>query len=178
MTSSIRPGGFGTLVLLLSFIWWVPRPAHAQVEVALGFNIAETRTNAIGLGTTLSWKPFSRIFLRGILDAEMGIPDFKEGLRYRETDREFIVDEQDVPHNPRGDELWQSQGWNMHASAYVTGKVWRISLGPGLAYNGHDGSPTSGFAFLLVGDLTSRSEIDVEFLQGGSWRLRVAIQVW
>ncbi len=178
MTACIRPRGLRTLVFLLSLFWCIPEAAHAQVEVALGFNLAETRTNAIGLGTTLTWNPFSRIFLRGILDAEMGIPDFKEGLSYREPDREFIVDDQDVPHNPRGDELWQSQGWNMHASAYATAKIWRISLGPGLAYNGHDGSPTSGFAFLLVGDLTSRSELDVELLQGGSWRFRVAIQVW
>jgi len=30
----------------------------------------------------------------------------------------------------------------------------------------------------LVGDLSRRSELDVEFLRGGSWRLRVAIGFW
>lgn len=153
------------------------RPAAAQWEIGLGLNFADTRTNALGLGGTVTWSPAIWV-LRGFLDAERGVPDLKQGLRYDEPDRVFIVDQQGVRQNPRGDELWQGQGWNVHTAGYATLKVWRISAGPGVAYNGHDGSVTSGLAILLVGDITRRSEIDLEFLRGGSWRLRIAIGFW
>jgi hypothetical protein len=154
------------------------QPAAAQWAIGLGFNIAETDTNAIGLGSTVTWSPASWFALRGFLDAELGIPDFKTGLRYDEPGREYIENGSDVFQNPKGDDLWQSQGWDMHAASYATVRVWLISAGPGLAYNGHDGSGTSGFAFTLVGDLTNRTELDIEFLQGGSWRMRVAVFFW
>ena len=153
-------------------------PCAGQWRIGLGFNIAETDTNAVGLGSTLSWNPGGSFYLRGFMDAEMGIPDFRDGLGYKEPDREIIVDEDGVPRNPRGDELWQGQGWHVHAAAYATLKFWKISAGPGLAYNGHDGSGTSGFAFALTGDLTRRSELDIELLQGGSWRMRVVAFFW
>lgn len=152
--------------------------ASAQVQVALGLSFADTRTNALGLGTTVTWQPVTWFALRGFLDAESAIPDFKEGLGYREPEREYIVDEQDVAQNPKGDELWHGKGWDLHAASYATLEVWKIGAGPGLAWNGHDGSVSSGLAFVVVGDLSRRSQLDVEFLRGGSWRLRVAIGFW
>lgn len=154
------------------------RPAGAQVEIALGVSFADTRTNALGLGTTVTWNPTRRFSLRGFLDAENAVPDFREGLDYREPEREYIVDENDVAHNPKGDELWRGQGWDLHAAAYATARLWKISAGPGLAWNGLDGRASSGLALVVVGHTSQRSQLDVEFLKGGSWRLRVAIRFW
>ena len=71
----------------------VRRCSAQQWQIGLGLNIAETDTNALGLGSTLTWNPSSWLFLRGYLDAEMGIADFREGLEYDEpADREYIID--------------------------------------------------------------------------------------
>lgn len=163
------------------------RPAAAQVRLSLGAHAANTETNALGLsGTAAAWWPSPAPAFGGrlFLDGEKAVGDFKKGLDYEEPDRHYIIDEDGVRQRPKDDDLWESKGWDIHAALYGTVSFWhrsarpyipRISLGVGGFYNGHDGG--GGFSALLAMHTTERADVDVEYLEGGSFRIRVSAVV-
>ncbi len=127
----------------------------------------------MGLGATLNVDIFGPLVLRVYADAEWAWKNFNEGLGYLEPDRHLIVEETVVPQDPRTD-LWYWPGLDVHASAYLTQSFGSyVSAGAGFAHNGHDG--TSDIAVALIGHLTPVSELDLEFLGGGSWRMRLSV---
>jgi hypothetical protein len=161
-----------------------PDAVAAQWEAGLGLGVANTKQNAVALAGTLTWNAsvpgLYAAAIRGFVDAELAVPDFKEGLDYT-SDRYNIQDVNGVLQRPKDDELWQARGWDVHTAVYLTGGWWRLHGGWGLAYNGLD--RTWGDAWVVVVYLTRRTEIDVEILHptastGRRWRFRLSMGLW
>ena len=175
MTGEKRRTPGWVLVLSSLAVGAAAQPAAGQWDFGPAFSMADTNTNAVGIGGTLNlYPPVVWLDVHVYADAEYGWQNFKAGLGYLQTGRNLIVDGTG-PRDPRG-ALWDWPGWNVHVSGYVTHRVGLLSAGPGYAYNGHDG--TSDLAAVLIAHLTAIAELDVEFLGGGSWRMRVSVALW
>lgn len=163
-----------------------PEGVACQFEVGLGLALADTDQNAFGMVSTITWNITSTVALRGFADAEVAVPDFKQGLGYDEvTDRAYIVDLTDpqrARQRPEGDDLWEKSHWDAHLALYATYRaIPRVHIGPGLAYNGLDRTGTVSASVFFYA--TQRTGIGVELLDAFSisssrWRLRVSLGFW
>jgi hypothetical protein len=183
--------------LLLAGFAAVPLSAQPKkLELGLGVGMANTDQNATALGGTLTWNAWTgtaggfpvTLSLRGILDAEAGVHDFKAHLDYYGADNAWadsvwIADNDGLgtKQRPEGDDLWQPAGWDFHGALYGTVRVDRIFLGGGFASNGLDA--TNDWSWLLGGYVTERTELDLELLPTGQngkgrWRFRFSFGFW
>jgi hypothetical protein len=178
-------------------------PVAAQWDVGLGLGVSNTRQNAISMGGTVNaWNvhlPMTTlpITVRLYADAELAIRDFKEGLYYDDPtdpdDRRYQIADNDgagTPQWPNENDLWQLRGWDIHTGLYGTVQwcptlyfgcpyLSFLSVGGGGSYNGLDHSLDGDFLNLVVLRLSSRCELDIEFLDfPGRWRARLALDFW